>query len=86
MNRPRDEATLPLEDKTRSSLDGLDVPALEQVLVDLLVVKYPGIEQSDVDRFLAALDHGRVDEVERVEADMALKSQRWQRAAQDLVQ
>ena len=57
---------------------------LKQILIDLLVVKYPGIEQGDIDRLMNALDAGALDRVERIEADMAVKSARWKRAAMDL--
>ena len=57
---------------------------LERVLVDLLSVKYPGIEQTDVERFFHALDAGNLDQVERIEADMAQKSAQWKLAALNL--
>jgi len=57
---------------------------LEEVLIDLLTVKYPGIEQADIDRFFHALDTGNVEQIEQTEADIAEKSALWQRAAMDL--
>jgi hypothetical protein len=72
------------DDRTASSVDGLDVEGLEQVLVDLLIVKYPGIEQQDIDRMFWALDVGAMDQVEEIEADMAVKSARWRLAALDV--
>ena len=78
MNEPR--AT----DLNDLNLDALPSGELEHILIELLIVKYPGIEQSDVERFFHALDVGDVEQVERIEADMALKSARWKRAALDL--
>jgi hypothetical protein len=57
---------------------------LKRVLVDVLTVKYPGIEQADIDRFLRALDTGNREQIEQTEADIAEKSALWQRAAEDL--
>jgi hypothetical protein len=57
---------------------------LEEILIDLLTVKYPGIEQDDIDRFFRALDSGKPDRIEQTEADIAEKSALWQRAALDL--
>ena len=57
---------------------------LERVLIDLLSVKYPGIEQTDIERFFHALDAGNLDQVERIEADMAQKSAQWKLAALNL--
>ena len=65
-------------------LDALPSGDLEHILIELLIVKYPGIEQTDVERFFHALDVGDVEQVEAIEADMALKSARWKRAALDL--
>ena len=65
-------------------LDALPSGDLEHILIELLIVKYPGIEQSDVERFFHALDIGDVERVERIEADMALKSARWRQAALEL--
>jgi hypothetical protein len=69
---------------TDLDLDALPSGDLERILIELLIVKYPGIEQADVERFFHALDVGDVEQVERIEADMALKSARWKRAALDL--
>jgi hypothetical protein len=68
----------------RLDLDALPRGDLEEILIELLIVKYPGIEQSDIERFFHALDIGDVEQVERIEADMAQKSARWTRAALDL--
>ena len=57
---------------------------LERVLIDLLSVKYPGIEQTDIEHFFHALDAGNLDQVERIEADMAQKSAQWKLAALNL--
>jgi hypothetical protein len=78
-----------MKDPHSTDLDELDLDALpsgelERILIELLIVKYPGIEQSDVERFFHALDVGDVEQVERIEADMALKSARWRQAALDL--
>ena len=66
---------------SRLDLDALPKGDLEEILIELLIVKYPGIEQTDVKRFFHALDIGDVELVERIEADMAVKSARWKRAA-----
>ena len=71
-------------DLNELDLDALPSGDLERILIELLIVKYPGIEQSDVERFFHALDVGDVEQVERIEADMALKSARWRQAALDL--
>jgi hypothetical protein len=68
----------------RFDLDALPSGDLEEILIELLIVKYPGIEQTDVERFFHALDVGDIEQVERIEADMALKSARWKRAALEL--
>jgi hypothetical protein len=65
-------------------LDQLPVQALEQVLVDLMVVKYPGVEQSDLERLLRALGAGDLALVEEIEANIALKSAQWSKAVMDL--
>ncbi len=62
-------------------LDRLLIGELEQILINMLVVKYPGIEQCDVDYLLAAIETGNIDRIEQVEADMAQKSARWMTAA-----
>ena len=78
-----------MQDPPSANLDDLDLNALpsgdlERILLELLIVKYPGIEQADVERFFQALDVGDLEQVERIEADMALKSARWKQAALDL--
>jgi hypothetical protein len=65
-------------------LEAMANTELEHVLIDLLSVKYPGIEQTDVERFFHALDAGNLDQVERIEADMAQKSAQWKLAALNL--
>ena len=71
-------------DQERFDLDALPSGDLEEILIELLIVKYPGIEQTDIERFFHALDVGDIEQVERIEADMALKSARWKRAALEL--
>ncbi|HUT17589.1 MAG TPA: hypothetical protein VM366_00410 [Anaerolineae bacterium] len=63
------------------SLKDLSTSVLEEMLVDLMVAKYPGIEQADVERLLAALRDGDLGLVSHVEAGIALKSAQWLRAA-----
>jgi hypothetical protein len=63
------------------SLSDLSTSVLEEMLVDLMVAKYPGIEQADVERLLAALRDGDLGLVSHVEAGIALKSAQWLRAA-----
>jgi hypothetical protein len=67
-------------------LSALPSENLEEILFDLLVVKYPGIEQEDVARFLEAIESGNGEQVSRVEADLAVKSAQWKLAALDLQQ
>ena len=74
----------PSANSSRLDLDALPRGDLEEILIELLIVKYPGIEQIDVERFFHALDAGDVEQVERIEADMALKAARWTQAALDL--
>ena len=62
------------------NLDDLSVGVLEEVFADLMIVKYPGVEQADVERLLAALNKGDLALVARVEADIAEKSAQWMRA------
>jgi hypothetical protein len=57
---------------------------LEEVLIDTLIVKYPGIEQADIERLLHVLDTGSPEQIEQTEADIAEKSALWQRAVQAL--
>ena len=74
----------PSANQSRLDLNALPKGDLEEILIELLIVKYPGIEQADVEHFFHALDIGDVEQVERIEADMALKSARWTKAALDL--
>lgn len=83
MSSEMEPDTQPCEEDDALLLASLGSCELEQILIDLLVVKYPGIEQRDIERLLQALDTGAVDRVERIEADMAVKSARWKRAAMD---
>ncbi|MBN1579351.1 MAG: hypothetical protein JXA89_01515 [Anaerolineae bacterium] len=62
------------------NLDDLLVGELEQMLTRMLIVKYPGIEQKDVDRLFQAIDIGNLDLIEQIEADLAQKSARWMAA------
>ena len=39
----------------RFDLDALPSGDLEEILIELLIVKYPGIEQTDIERFFHAL-------------------------------
>ena len=66
------------------SLDDMSVELLEQVLFDLMVVKYPGVERADLARLLKALNGGDLARVEEIEADIALKSAQWSRAVLNL--
>lgn len=70
--------------KNGSSLDSLPVNMLEEVLTDLMIVKYPGIERLDIDRLLGALSMGDLDLVSQVEADIAVKSAQWKSALLDM--
>jgi hypothetical protein len=74
----------PSANQNRLDLNALPKGDLEEILIELLIVKYPGIEQIDVERFFHALDVGDVEQVERIEADMAQKSARWTQAALNL--
>jgi hypothetical protein len=67
-----------------STASDLGYRELEQILTDLLIVKYPGIEQADVKELFHALETGDMERVERAEANLALKSARWIQAALDL--
>ena len=62
------------------SLSDLSVGVLEEILIDLMVVKYPGVEQPDLDRLLHALSEGDLVAVAQIEADIAEKSAEWMRA------
>ena len=66
------------------SLSDLSVGVLEDMLIDLMVVKYPGIEQADIDRLLAALRGSDLGLVSDIEADVAEKSSLWMRAMLDI--
>jgi hypothetical protein len=76
--------TAPPKRSSELDLEAMQTRQLEEVLIDLLTVKYPGIEQADIDRFFHALDTGNVEQIEQTEADIAEKSALWQRAAMDL--
>jgi len=65
-------------------LDNMRERELEQVLVSLLVVKYPGVERADIARFFQALDAGDIDRVGQAEADIAYKSAQWKLAVLDM--
>jgi hypothetical protein len=66
------------------NLDDLSVGVLEEIFADLMVVKYPGVEQSDIERLLAALNAGDLGLAGQIEADIAQKSARWMRAVLDV--
>ena len=74
----------PSEAPDEFGLETMQSGQLEQVLIDLLTAKFPGIERADIDRFFRALDSGRLDQVAQIEADMAYKSAQWKLAARDL--
>ena len=74
----------PPERPDELDLEAMQTQQLEQILVDLLTVKYPGVEQADIDRVFRALDAGNLEQIEQTEADIAEKSALWQRAAMDL--
>jgi hypothetical protein len=75
------EERQPIRESRNWSLADLSTGVLEAMLMDLMVVKYPGIEQADIERLLAALRDGDVGLVSYVEAGIALKSAQWLRAA-----
>lgn len=66
------------------NLDDLSVGVLEEIFADLMVVKYPGVEQSDIEHLLAALNDGDLGLAGQIEADIAQKSARWMRAVLDV--
>ncbi len=70
----------PARESDQLSLSDLSTSVLEAMLVDLMVAKYPGVEQADVERLLAALRDGDLGLVSHVEAGIALKSAQWLRA------
>ena len=70
----------PAREPDQLSLSDLSTSVLEEMLVDLMVAKYPGVEQADVERLLAALRAGDLGLVSHVEAGIALKSAQWLRA------
>jgi hypothetical protein len=70
----------PATESDQLSLSDLSTSVLEEMLVDLMVAKYPGVEQADVERLLAALRDGDLGLVSYVEAGIALKSAQWLRA------
>ncbi len=84
MNLRRQRRKPPLESPQRPSLDEMGIQELEQVLVDLLIIKYPGVDEDDIVRLFEALRAGAIDQVGQIEADMALKSARWKQAAVDV--
>jgi hypothetical protein len=65
-------------------LDDLSVGVLEEIFADLMIVKYPGVEQADVERLLEALNVGDLSLAGQIEADIAEKSARWMRAVLDV--
>jgi hypothetical protein len=65
-------------------LEAMQDQQLEEILIQTLTVKYPGIEQADIERYLHALGTGDPEQIEQTEADIAEKSALWQRAASDL--
>ena len=73
----------PCEQSEDLNLDDLSVGVLEEVFADLMIVKYPGVEQADIGRLLHALNNGDLALVARVEADIAQKSAQWMRAVLD---
>ena len=75
-----ERASLSDPESRQYNLDDLLVGELEQMLTHMLIVKYPGIEQQDVDRLFRAIDAGNLDLIEQVEADLAQKSARWMAA------
>ena len=70
----------PARESDQLSLSDLSTSVLEEMLMDLMVAKYPGVEQTDVERLLAALRDGDLGLVSHVEAGIALKSAQWLRA------
>ena len=62
----------PYEQESRLDLGRLSTEVLEELLVELMIVKYPGVEQPDIDRLLAALRVGAMDQVAEVEASIAV--------------
>ena len=81
LRRPRNRPSL--GDLARPSLSEMGIQDLEQVLVDLLIIKYPGVDEDDIVRMFEALRAGAMDQVGQIEADMAQKSARWSQAALD---
>jgi hypothetical protein len=84
MDTERGSGGQPRQEREELDLEHMRERELEEVLVSLMVVKYPGIEQEDIDRFLLALDAGNIDQVGQVEADIAFKSAQWKLAALDM--
>jgi hypothetical protein len=83
MNLRRRRPKPPFESSQRPSLDDMGIQELEQVLVDLLIIKYPGVAEGDIVRLFEALRAGAMDQVEQIEADMAFKSARWKQSVAD---
>ena len=74
----------PRQKRQELDLDHMREDELEQILMNLLIVKYPGIEQEDIDRLFVALDVGDIERVEQLEADIAFKSAQWKLAVLDM--
>jgi hypothetical protein len=86
MNLRRHRQKPSIENLGRPGLDDMDIQDLEQVLVDLLIIKYPGVDEDDIVRLFEALRAGAMDQVGQIEADMAHKSARWRQAVLDAEQ
>ena len=74
----------PCREPVEWTLGDLSVGVLEEILIDLMIVKYPGVEQPDINRLLAALRASDLNLVSKIEADIAEKSARWMRAILDV--
>ena len=74
----------PCEQLSELNLGDLSASVLEEVLADLMIAKYPGIEQEDINCLLAALRNGDLGLIEQIEADIAEKSAHWMRAVLDI--
>jgi len=75
-----ERAPRPREQPDELDLGDLSVGILEEMLADLMIVKYPGVEQVDIECLLSALAKGDLNLVTKVEADIAEKSAQWMRA------
>ena len=78
LRRPRNRPSL--GNLARPSLSEMGIQDLEQVLVDLLIIKYPGVNEDDIVGLFQALRAGAMDEVGQIEADMAQKSAQWRQS------